>query len=96
MPMKTSRTPASAARPNVSSSIGISVSRPSIEKLFIPMKARCRYTSSASASVSRDSTRFFSSGDSGRRYLPDSIRFRSHTRCWWSEMCSISYAIVPQ
>ena len=27
---------------------------------------------------------------------PDSIAWRSQTRSWWSEMCSISYAIVPQ
>ena len=35
-------------------------------------------------------------GSSGWRYRPDSITARSQTRCSWSEMCSISYALVPQ
>src|SRR5215216_4724540 len=32
----------------------------------------------------------------GVRYAPVSIACRSHTRSWWSEMCSISYALVPE
>jgi hypothetical protein len=65
--MNASRVPASAASAKVSSSIGTSASRPSIEKLFAPRKARCRYVSSASASVRRLRMRFFSSGDSAPR-----------------------------
>ena len=86
---------AAAPSSTASSSIGTSASRPSIENCFWPMNARRRYVSNASTWARRSRSSRRSSAGSGFRKRPDSIAWRSHTRSAWSEMCSISYAIVP-
>jgi hypothetical protein len=65
MPMTTSSSPPSAEDSSTSPSSGISDSPPSSEKRFWPTYLVCRKVSNASAALSRLSTCFCSSADSG-------------------------------